>query len=115
MDIKQLRLTFLRTRILSKKCPKVTFWLEKTLTRTVSIESFWPKFRTFFKLCFQRSASFLLSFSCQNYGRRRYAGGNNEKLIKKLNKLQFDCDVINDVTLMSHRSSESPYSEVMTQ
>ena len=29
-------------------------------------------------------------------------GGNNEKLIKKLNKLQFDCDVINDVTLMSH-------------
>ena len=31
-------------------------------------------------------------------------GGNN----KKLNKLQFDCDVINDVTLMSHTSSESP-------
>ena len=42
-------------------------------------------------------------------------GGNNEKLIKKLNKLQLDCDVINDVTLMSHRPFESPYSEVMAQ
>ena len=37
MGIKQLRLTFLRTRIPSKKCPKVTFWLEKSFTRTVSM------------------------------------------------------------------------------
>ena len=38
-----------------------------------------------------------------------------EKLIKNCNKLQFDCDAINDVTLMSHTSSESPWSEVMLQ
>ena len=46
-----------------------------------------------------------------------FVGGNNEKLIKKriekLNKLQFDYDVIDDVTLMSHTSSESLWSEVM--
>ena len=30
--------------------------------------------------------------------------GNNEKMFKKLNQLQFDCDVINDLTLMSHTS-----------
>ena len=42
-------------------------------------------------------------------------GGNNEKLIKKFNKLQFDCDVINDVTLMSHTSSESPWPKVLGQ
>ena len=39
--------------------------------------------------------------------------GNNEKMFKKLNQLQFDCDVINDLTLMGHTSSESPWSEVM--
>ena len=38
-------------------------------------------------------------------------GGNNEKL----NQLQFDCDVIDDVTLMSHISSEIPLPEVIGQ
>ena len=42
-------------------------------------------------------------------------GGNREKLMKKHNKLQFGFDVIDDVTFMSHISSESPSSEVMIQ
>ena len=36
-----------------------------------------------------------------------YVGGNNENLIKKLNQSQFDCDVINDVTLLSHLKAPS--------
>ena len=40
-------------------------------------------------------------------------GGNREKLMKKHNKLQFGFDVIDDVTFMSHISSESPSFEVM--
>ena len=42
-------------------------------------------------------------------------GGNREKLMKKHNKLQFGFDVIDDVTFMSHISSESPSSEDMVQ
>ena len=48
MGIKQLRLTFLRTRIPSKKCPKVTFWLEKSFTRTVSMGKVQWRLRYFF-------------------------------------------------------------------
>ena len=61
MGIKQLRLTFLRTRIPSKKCPKVTFWLRKSLTRTVSMEKVQWRLRlflvenpNFFKFMFQK-------------------------------------------------------------
>ena len=42
-------------------------------------------------------------------------GWKRKKLIKKLNKLQSTFDVINDVTLMSHISNESPWSEVTVQ
>ena len=71
MGIKQLRLKFLRTRIPSKKCPKVTFWLEKSFTRTVSMDpikcngdfdNFLVENPPFFNLYFKRSASFAIIF-----------------------------------------------------
>ena len=77
---------------------------------------FWSKIRTFFNLCSISSALVLRSFSCQNYGRRLMCvGGNAWKLIKNCNKLQFVCDVIDDVTFISHTSFESPLSEVLLQ
>ena len=92
MGIKQLRLTFLRTRIPSKKCPKVTFWLEKSFTRTVSMDpikcngdfdNFLVENPPFFLIYILKDPPLLRSFSCQNHGRRWKLGGNYEKLIKK--------------------------------
>ena len=112
MGIKQLHFTFLRTRISSKKCPKVTFGSKK-----VQLELFqWKKCNGDFDSFGRKSALFLIyvlkdpAHSCDHFHVKIMVvggccvGGNNEKL----NKLQFDCDVINDVTLMSHTSSECP-------
>ena len=56
---------------------------------------------------------FLPSFSFPTCGRRwSFAWAEPKKTTEKRNKLRLLCDDINDVSLISHTSSESPWSEV---
>ena len=77
---------------------------------------FWSEFRTFLTNVLKDP-----SHSCDHFYVKIMVvggccvGGNNELLIKKLNKLQFDCDVIDYVIIMSHTGTKSPASEIMVQ
>ena len=88
------------------------FHLKTVFCQMTTSIIFWSRIRTFFYLCFKRSTLLLRSFSYQNNGRRWTLRMQH---CEKLNKLQYGCDFIDDVTLISHMSSERFLTYSLTQ
>ena len=92
---------------------KLEFWSGIQVDFIIGdFENFLIENKHFFNLWIKRFSMFLRSFSYQTFWRRFLCVGGTRKTSENRNKLHLFCEVINDVSLMSHTSSESPWSKI---